>query len=175
MMAGGEPSDLNLRLIPMKKQIFLTLTVLVVVMGILLSACAPSATAAPDDPVSSSDPTDSAPPADSLQPQPEDDQLDKGNAYIDATEILTLESFPPQFMLSITGGKPTPCHKLRAVISEPGNTNEIHVEVYTLVHPEAICIQKIENFNISLNLGTYPAGQYKVFVNDSEIGQIMAP
>ncbi len=159
----------------MKKHFFLTLTVVLALMGIVLSACAPSDAAAPDDPVSSSDPTDSAPPADSLQPQPEDDQLERGNAYIDATEILTLESFPPQFMLSITGGKPTPCHKLRAVIGEPDETDEIHIEDYTMVHPEAICVQKIENFNINLNLGTYPTGQYKVFVNGSEIGQIMAP
>ena len=174
-MARGEPFGPDQRLITMKKHTFFTLTILLALMGAAISACAPSATPSPEDPVSSSDPTDSAPPADSLDPQPDDDQLERGNAYIDSTEILTLESFPPQFMLSIAGGKPTPCHKLRAVIGEPDDANEIHVEVYTLVHPEAICIQKIENFNININLGAYPAGQYSVFVNGSEIGQIMAP
>ncbi len=159
----------------MKKRTFLSTTFLIALAALALSACAPAATPAPDNPVSSSDPTDSAPQPDSLKPQPEDDQLERGNAYIDTAEILTLESFPPQFMVAIQGGKPTPCHKLRAVISEPGDKNEIRIEVYTLVHPDAICIQKIENFSINLNLGSYPAGKYTVFVNDSEIGQIMAP
>ncbi|TLN00737.1 hypothetical protein FDZ74_16335 [bacterium] len=141
----------------------------------MLSACVSRSTPAPDDPVSSNDPTPSAPDPNSLQPQPNDDQFERGTVEITGTEIFTLESFPPQFMVNIEGSKATPCHQLRAVIGEPGDSKDIRIDVYTVFHPDAVCVQMIENFNVNLPLGSYAAGTYTVYVNEAEIGQITAP
>jgi hypothetical protein len=38
-----------------------------------------------------------------LVPLPNEKDLTRGNVYIDQAEIMTLESFPPQFRIHITG------------------------------------------------------------------------
>lgn len=141
----------------------------------MLSACAGRATPAPGDSVSSNDPTPSVSDPNSLQPQPNDDQLERGSVEITATEILTMESFPPQFMVKIEGSKATPCHQLRAVIGEPGESKEIRIDLYTVFPTDLACVQMIEAFSVNLPLGSYPAGTYTVYVNDAQIGQITAP
>lgn len=152
------------------------LLIAVLALGVLiLAACAGRTTPAPDGPVSSNDPTSAVPDANSLQPQPGDDKLERGGVEITATEIFTLESFPPQFMVKIEGNKATPCHQLRAVIGEPGESKEIRIDVYTIFSTELACVQMIEAFNVNLPLGSYTAGTYAVYVNDAQIGQIVAP
>lgn len=145
------------------------------ILLLALSACSPQATPAPDQPVSSCDPN-SVPAAADWQPQPGDDRLVRSEVQITSTEILTLESFPPQFMVTLQGSKPTPCHQIRAVIGEIDETHStIAIEVYAMIDAEAICAQVIEDFEINLPLGSLPAGQYTLTVNGAEIGQIVAP
>lgn len=145
------------------------------ILLLALAACSPQATPAPDQPVSSGDPN-STPAATDWQPQPGDDRLVRSEVQITGTEIFTLESFPPQFMVALQGSKPTPCHQIRAVIGEIDETHStIAIEVYAVVDAEAICAQVIEDFEINLPLGSLPSGQYTLTVNGAEIGQIVAP
>jgi hypothetical protein len=107
------------------------------------------------------------------QPASGDDKLIRGEAFINKSQILVLESFPPQFMLLIGGALPTPCHELRVEILDPDEQNRIYVEVYSLSEPGEICVQVLESFDESVPLKGFPSGEYSVWVNGEEVGGII--
>jgi hypothetical protein len=108
----------------------------------------------------------------SWQPASGDDKLIRGEAFINQSQILVLESFPPQFELLVEGALPTPCHELRVEISDPDEQNRIYVEVYSLSKPGEICVQVLESFDENVPLKGFPSGEYSVWVNGEEIGEI---
>jgi hypothetical protein len=109
------------------------------------------------------------------EPQPGDDKLQRGNVYLDSQQILTLESFPPQFVLELKGNLPTPCHKLRIKVNPPDANQQINVDVYSLVDPAEICIQVLEAFQVSVPLKDLPSGAYQVLVNQQPAGELTVP
>ena len=107
------------------------------------------------------------------QPVPEDDALQRGEAFIDESQVLVLESFPPQFLLQLKGALPTPCHQLRIQIGAPDDQKRIQLEVYTVVDPNMICIQVLKEFDISVPIPNPPQGaKYTVWVNGGQVGEI---
>lgn len=130
----------------------------------------------PDDPVSSDDPVQPGPGgADWQAPQPGDEAFVRSDAEVETADVLTLESFPPQFMLHLTGWKGTPCDQLRVTVAPPDSSHQIRVEVYTLVDPAGICIMMLEGFDINVPLGSHAVGEYTVLVNGAAVGTISAP
>ena len=109
------------------------------------------------------------------EPQPGDDKLQRGNVYLDSQQILTLESFPPQFVLELKGNLPTPCHKLRVKVNPPDANRQIQVEVYSLADPAEICIQVLEAFQVSVPLKDLSSGTYQVSVNQQPVGELTVP
>jgi hypothetical protein len=101
--------------------------------------------------------------------------MQRGIVYIDEQNILITESFPPQFELALKGNLPTPCHQLRVQIPEPDRSNQIQVEVYSLVKPGEICIQVLEPFEVQIPLKDLPSGQYTVWVNGEKAGNVDVP
>ena len=146
----------------------------------LLVACGPSPMPAtsspePDLPVSATqfpnaNPSQE-PSAMPYAPQPSDNNLSRGNVYIEEKGLLIRESYPPQIALSISGNLPNPCHELRAVISEPDAENKIAVEVYTVVDPNIMCTEVLKPFSENIELGTFPGGHYSVWVNGELAGE----
>jgi hypothetical protein len=108
------------------------------------------------------------PPALGYAPSPEDDALTRGEAFIDSHQLLTLESYPLQFNLTLTGSLPTPCHQLRVTVSSPDAGNMIAVEVYSVVDPAAVCAQMIQPFEVTVPLGSYPSGRYFLHINGNQ-------
>ena len=158
----------------MRIKLFLLLTAL------WLASCAPALEPAPDpSPLPPDSPVTSPPEGETLaepegdpyEPQPGDDNLTRGNVFIQEMEILIRESFPPQIALTLSGELPTPCHQLRVQVSEPDADNRIGVEAYTVVNPDLACIQVIKPFNATTDLGTFPSGHYSVWVNDELAGE----
>lgn len=154
----------------MKFQILLTLVLLV-------ASCAPQLepTPGPDTAVTS-------PPVDSgtsnepsvpnpFAPQPGDVNLTRAAAFIDEASLIIRESFPPQISLMMAGNLPTPCNQLRVEINAPDTENKIDVEVYSVVDPNQVCAQVLEPFEESIDLGTFPAGNYTVWVNGEMAGE----
>jgi len=94
----------------------------------------------------------------------------EGNVYIDSMELLTLESFPPQFRLHITGSTPTPCHQLRVAVEEPNDVGKILVKIYSVSDPQAICIQVLAPFDISIPINVGVAGTFTVIANGQDLG-----
>lgn len=152
---------------------------LLFMLALLVAGCAPAPatepdTLPPDAPVTSP-PEDGSPPIQTPEmpfaPKPGDDDLSRGNVYINESELIIRESFPPQIVLVLRGDVPTPCHELRVVIPEPDAENKIDLEVYSVVDPELVCIQVLEPFQENIELGTFPSGQYTVWVNGELVGE----
>ena len=106
------------------------------------------------------------------EPTAGDNNLVRGEIFLDKTDIVILESDIPKFVLRISGSLPTPCHNIRVVVSEAVDRNNIKVEVYSLSDPEEICIQVLEPFETMVPLGVYTSGEYQVVVNGKEIGEL---
>ena len=107
--------------------------------------------------------------------QPGDGNLTLDEAFIETQEVLILESFPPQFILHITGTIPTPCHQPRVEILTPGNDNRLEVQVYSVADPDSICTMVLEPFDIRVTLNDLPPGTYQVLVNGKATGSIDVP
>ncbi|HMO50247.1 MAG TPA: hypothetical protein PKE26_04685 [Kiritimatiellia bacterium] len=106
------------------------------------------------------------------RPRESDAGLQRGQASVDRAVIVVLESEPPQYRLEIEGTLPTPCHAWRAVVRPPDSTHRIKVEVYSVVDPDVMCIQVIENFRGVVDLPTPPPGRYTVMVNGRNAGSL---
>ncbi|MGA1795734.1 MAG: hypothetical protein ACMUIL_07730 [bacterium] len=117
--------------------------------------------------VSSDDPQ--PPSQNSLDPQAGDEDMARGAVYLRDTEIYILESYPMQVRLGLKGDLPTPCHELRARVSEPDGRNRIMVEVYSLVDPGLACIQVLDPFDVKVSLGSFTEGAYTVWVNGEKV------
>jgi hypothetical protein len=152
----------------------------------LLAACAPTQTPLPDTPVdSSSTPQNSelpvgltplpgnpaSPKTDDFLPRPGDSGMVSGAVFIDSIELLTLESYPLQFSLALTGNLPTPCHQLRVTVNPPDAEKNIYVEVYSVTAPDAICTTMLQAFTENIPLGSFPGGHYTVWVNGEQVAE----
>ena len=152
-----------------------TLTLLVFSVLFLTACSTVLAGNGPDEPSSSEDPVQGTPSPENWAPQPGDEDLVRGEVEVETTDILTLESFPPQYMLHVAGWKGNPCQQLRVVVSDPDDQNRIDVEIYTLIEPDAVCIQVLESLDINVPLGSFESGEYTVWVNGTQAGAIDAP
>lgn len=107
-------------------------------------------------------------------PNPADANLSRSAAYVDLTDLLTMESFPLQFSLHITGNLPTPCHQLRILKNQPDPQSQIRLDVYSVVDPNMVCAEVLEPFEVNVPLGSYPAGHYIVIVNGTPVAEFDA-
>ena len=150
-------------------------TILFLVM-LLVVSCAPQAqiTPEPDTPVTSppgDDMSTNEPVLNPFAPQPGDANLTRGNVYINEASLIIRESFPPQVSLNIAGDLPTPCNQLRVEIAPPDPQNKIVADVYSLVDSNQVCVEVLEPFEASIDLGTFPTGHYTVWVNGQMAGE----
>lgn len=96
----------------------------------------------------------------------------KGNVYLDSTEIVLRESYPVQAALVLRGSLPTPCHALTVEVAEPDEENRIMVEAFSSADPDQVCIQVLEPFEETVELGQFTDGTYSVWVNGEPVGEI---
>ncbi len=101
-----------------------------------------------------------------------DANLTRAEIFLDSSQVRTLESYPLQFNLNLTGNLPTPCHKLHVDVQDPDAQNQIQVEAYSMVDPEAMCVQVLQPFDVTVSLGSYPPGSYTVLLNGKMIAEI---
>lgn len=149
---------------------------LLLLLILLIAACAPrlEPTPGPDTAVTSP-PVDSIPTNEPVTnpfaPQPGDAALTRGTVFINEASLIIRESFPPQISVMLSGDLPTPCNQLRAEIHPPDTENKIVVDVYSVVDPNQVCVQVLEPFEASIDLGTFPTGRYTVWVNGEMAGE----
>jgi hypothetical protein len=160
------------------KMLVVFLALALVILGAACSPQSPEPLAPADTPAVGPGPDQPAAPGAPSTPAttlPEDEGMQRGNVFIDGVQILTLESFPPQFNLVVTGNLPTPCHQLRYLVNEPDAQNNIDVEVFSLVSPDQMCIQVLQPFEETISLGSYAEGTYSILVNGQLAGEIKTP
>ncbi len=105
-------------------------------------------------------------------PQPSDSRMQRGEVELTSVKIITLESDPRQFSLSIRGALPTPCHQLRAAVSQSNDRSRIDFEVYSVFDPDEICIQVLEPFAEEIPIIVLTSGESLISVNGNRIGEI---
>lgn len=145
---------------------------------LLLAACAPQRLPDGNSPVSNPPPGGSEPtpqPTPDYNPRPADENWRRDTAFVDEFQILILESYPPQYRLSLTGNLPTPCHQLRVLVKPPDAQNILAVSVYSVTPPNQMCAQVLSPFQASIPLDGAAPGQYAVTVNGQDAGSIDIP
>ena len=130
-----------------------------------------ASTPAPGSPASSDDQPAGGISASPLDPIPGEEKMKRGEATINGSEVLLLESYPVQARLSLKGTLPTLCHHLRAQVSPPDADSRIQVELYSLYDPDEICIQVLQAFETTIPLGSLPDGDYTVWLNGVQVGK----
>ena len=98
--------------------------------------------------------------------------LARGNVFLESSDIVILESFPMQVRLNLLGNLPTPCHHLRAVVSNPEPDGDIHIEVYSVTDPEMMCVQVLHPFEAIIPIGDFTSGSYVFYVNGEPVGDL---
>ncbi len=86
--------------------------------------------------------------------------------------MLVRESFPMQLALLIRGTLATPCHELEWEVAEPDGEGRIFVEVYAQSEKGNACIQVIEPFEETLELGSFTEGEFTVWLNGTLVGEV---
>jgi hypothetical protein len=127
-----------------------------------------------ETPMQNKTPTQNDGPVPVYAPRAGDDALQRGNAYIDSADILTMESYPPQFAIVLNGNLPTPCHELRVVFNQPDVEKKIRLEVYSVADPNAVCAQMLQPFEQNISLGSFPSGHYTIWIKDKQMGEFDA-
>ena len=107
-------------------------------------------------------------------PKPSDASLTRSEVFPESKELLSLESFPLQFVLHLAGGLPTPCHQLRVMVNAPDAENKIFVDVYSVSSPDEICTQVIAPFDVNIPLGSFPTGRYSLWVNGEMVAEFQS-
>lgn len=124
---------------------------------------------------SSSQPVEDTLPAPSVDgsylPLPQDENLARGTVELALSDLLTLESYPLQYNLHLKGTLPSPCHQLRIAVDSPDEHNQIQVDVYSVVDPQVMCAQVLQEFEVTVSLGSYPTGSYSLQVNEKVIAE----
>lgn len=161
-----------------------SMTILGLLLLVLLAACGGAGAAAPDEPAGPPEPrpVEPAEPVEPPAPQPPAPDepigppasgggLIQDPAYVDETELLIRESYPLQVALLVRGNKPTPCHELAWEVEGPDEAGRIEVSLYTLTAPDRVCIQVLEPFEVTIELGEYAGGHYTVLLNGQVVGE----
>jgi hypothetical protein len=104
-------------------------------------------------------------------PQAGDEKFSRAKVFLDSSQINIMESYPVQINLYLQGSLPTPCHQLRIIFAQPDTEKRIQIEVYSVVDPEKICAQMLKIFEANIPLGSFPIGNYSIWINGTQIGE----
>ena len=87
--------------------------------------------------------------------------------FIDIAEIVVFEESVSGYGLRIVGTKPTPCHYLEIDFSEPDHKGQITISVYSTTDPGEVCVQMIEQFDITKAIEPFDIENTTFILNDN--------
>jgi hypothetical protein len=108
---------------------------------------------------------------------PRTDDINKKQDGVVLTSVGLSERFdldPLRAELHISGSMPSVCSELRVKINPPDTKHQVFIEVYSVADIKKKCQNVFQQFDNTVLLGVYSAGQYKVWVNDSYIGDMVS-
>jgi hypothetical protein len=100
-----------------------------------------------------------------------------GAVFLESSQLLQQETFPPRIFLRISGDLPTPCHVLKFLVNPPDAENQIQVQIWSESNPKGMCAQMLQPFeeSIPLEMEGLASGRYSVGLNGKRIGEINWP
>jgi hypothetical protein len=106
-------------------------------------------------------------------PQPDDEQLTRGEATVDlTTSRITHSSIEAGAVnAELKGYMPDPCHQLRIVLTPADAQKNINLEVYSVFNSKTACVTVIQPFEVTFPLGVFSTGHYSVYVNGELLGE----
>ncbi len=108
-------------------------------------------------------------------PQPEDANVTQAGVVLTSLDLSELvDSDPLRSELTILGSMPSVCNELRIKVNPPNDAYQIYIEIYSIVNPNLKCEDVFQQFETSILLGEYSAGQYSVWVNNSFVGNMVS-
>lgn len=112
----------------------------------------------------------------SYAPQSGDGSLMRGEAEIVSASVLVTESLPIQISILLAYRLPTPCHQLRVRQSQPDSQDRIQLDVYGVAIKDKPCTLMALSTpqEATISLGSFPAGQYSVWINGLQVGEFTA-
>jgi len=102
-------------------------------------------------------------------PQAGDENMTRGEVDVQESGILPSREDAAVSALYLSGYLPTPCNKLRVVVSAPDVQGQILIEVYTVSDPNEMCVQVLAPFAAEIPLPAYVVGETSVVVNEQPI------
>ena len=105
-------------------------------------------------------------------PQASDSALMRGGVTIDSASLTIAETQPPQVILNFAYFQPTPCYQLRVEVGQPDAQNRIDISAYAVAEKNKVCtlMALATPMQASLALGSFPQGQYSVWLNGKQVG-----
>lgn len=88
---------------------------------------------------------------------------DRSPVFVDDVKLVMLESYPVQVRAIVTGSLPTPCHRLQWELTR--DETAVTLELWSLRNPETVCIQVLEPFEETIDVGAFESGSYLLMVN----------
>lgn len=123
--------------------------------------------------------TDCSPTVAPTRTTPDGKPAETGPVFIDATDLLVMESYPVQINLHINGSLPTPCHTFHYayVIGITSDPTKVEVTVWSESDTSRMCTQVLEPFDESIPIDMAGAadGAYSVYVNGAFVGEFNYP
>jgi len=107
---------------------------------------------------------------------PQTGDLGKQISSVIISSVNLSEKFeltPSRVVVGFLGSMPSVCNELRINIEPPDEEFRIFIEVYSLTDPSVTCDRVFQQFEASVMLGTYSSGRYKVWVNESLVGDFV--
>ncbi len=110
-------------------------------------------------------------------PMPPDDGAGKGGTRtpldpesLETIDLLQMESMPVQYALVLRGYK-SPCENLDYTVAEADTEGKIAIRAEWVSTAE-VCVAMAESFEITIPLGSHPAGQlYSVWLNGVKVAE----
>jgi hypothetical protein len=108
-------------------------------------------------------------------PKLEDQKTTKAGVVLTSLDLSERgDATPLRSELTILGSMPSVCNEVRVKVDPPDNAYRIYIEIYSIVNPNLNCENVFQQFEITILLGEYSAGQYSIWVNNELVGDIVS-
>jgi hypothetical protein len=145
--------------------------ILFLLLILILSACAAQ-------PAPESTPTVSAPFVIKQEENPYAPKIEDVSMKQDGVILTSLslseryDLTPLRAELHVLGSMPSVCSELRIKVNPPNVEYQIIIEIYSVADSKLNCGRVFQQFETTILLGAYSAGQYTVWGNENLVGSL---
>ncbi len=95
--------------------------------------------------------------------------ISRSLTVIENVEVITLESYPYQLMLNVSGYQPDGC-QLPVLVEQRREGSTVYVQIYREVPLDMICTMQLVPYNDTIRLdGSFESGVYQITINGTVV------